>query len=241
VRKSEQINELAAALSKAQAKVQGAHKTSDNPFFKSKYADLAAVWDACREPLTENGLSVLQFPVTEIVPFKGVDDKGNEFDGTYAKVTCITLLLHSSGQWIEDDSFTAEAKDAGPQAIGSAVTYLRRYSLQAVAGVAPEDDDGNAASPQVQRERPQAVQTPMRTGKPEPSVTPEYAAFEGYLKATVNSHPDDFATVADAWTAIKPECERQGLTTAAALKGCRDLNKFAALKAAVEDRISVPI
>lgn len=127
VAKSESIKELAAALSKAQAEIKGAAKDSDNPFFKSRYADLSAVWDACREPLTKNGLAVSQFPSA---------------DGP--KVTVETILMHESGEWISRD-LTITAKEDSPQAIGSAVTYARRYALAAVAGVAPEDDDGEAA------------------------------------------------------------------------------------------------
>lgn len=127
--KSEQINELAAALSKAQGAMLGAVKDSSNPFFKSKYADLSAVWDACRAALKANGLSVTQTT-----------------DGDDASVvTVITTLMHSSGQWI-DGSLTMRPKVADPQGIGSTITYARRYALAAMVGVCPEDDDGNAAS-----------------------------------------------------------------------------------------------
>lgn len=125
---SEQINELAAALSKAQGEIEGAHKDSANPFFKSKYADLASIWEACRGPLSKNGLAVVQLP---------------RLDGNF--VVMETRLLHSSGQWIEGE-LAATAKDDGPQAVGSTCTYLRRYALQSVIGVAPEDDDGEAAT-----------------------------------------------------------------------------------------------
>lgn len=124
---SEQINKLAGALAKAQGAMRGALKDAANPFFKSKYADLASVWEACRESLTANGLSVVQSPSAE-----------------GATVHLHTLLMHSSGQWIAGTA-TATAKDDGPQAVGSTVTYLRRYALQSFAGVAPEDDDGEAA------------------------------------------------------------------------------------------------
>jgi hypothetical protein len=133
---SPQINELAAALAKAQAAIKGAVKDSANPFFKSKYADLASVWDACRKPLTDNGLSVAQFPKLQ--------------DGL---VVLTTMLMHASGQFLSDD-LNAEPKDTSPQGIGSTITYLRRYALAAVAGVAPEDDDGEAAEG-----RTQAVQS----------------------------------------------------------------------------------
>lgn len=125
---SDQINELGAALAKAQKAIKGAKKDSDNPFFKSKYADLAAVSDACREQLADNGIAVVQTP-------SATDD---------GRVSVTTMFVHTSGQWIQD-TLTVKPKDDGPQAMGSVITYLRRYSLAAFAGVAPEDDDGEAA------------------------------------------------------------------------------------------------
>lgn len=124
---SEQINELAAALSKAQASITGALKDSANPFFKSKYADLAACWDACRKQLTDNGLSVIQ--TTDIVA---------------DTVVVRTTLAHSSGQWISG-ILPVKAKDDGPQAQGSGITYARRYALAAIVGLAQIDDDAEAA------------------------------------------------------------------------------------------------
>jgi len=124
---SDQINELASALAKAQAAMHGAAKSAENPFFKSKYADLAAVVEACREALTTNGIAVVQSPTT---------------DGPH--VSLETWLIHSSGQFMAG-TVTATAKDDSPQSVGSAVTYLRRYALQSFAGVAPEDDDAEAA------------------------------------------------------------------------------------------------
>ena len=125
---SENLNELAAALAKAQGEITGALKDSANPFFKSKYADLASCWDACRAALSKNGLAVIQCPTTEAT-------------GTYL----VTTLLHSSGQWMRS-SLIVSPKDDTPQAMGSALTYARRYALTAMVGVAQVDDDGNAAS-----------------------------------------------------------------------------------------------
>ena len=124
---SEQINELAAALSKAQASITGALKDSANPFFKSKYADLASCWDACRKQLTDNGLSVIQ--TTDIVS---------------DTVVVRTTLAHSSGQWVSG-ILPVKAKDDGPQAQGSGITYARRYALAAIVGLAQIDDDAEAA------------------------------------------------------------------------------------------------
>lgn len=129
---SEAINELAAALSKAQAAMKGAAKDSENPHFRSKYADLASVRDACWKPLTDHGLSVVQSP--RLV--------GSE-QGYVVELE--TRLMHSSGQWMADVAATPIQK-TDAQGVGSAVTYLRRYALAAFAGIAPEDDDGNAAS-----------------------------------------------------------------------------------------------
>lgn len=125
---SAELDKLAVALSKAQGAMETASKDSKNPHFNSKYADLANVWEACRTVLSENGLSVVQMPAAE----------GN-------KVTVTTLLLHTSGQWIRS-KLTMVTEKSTPQGIGSCITYARRYALSSVVGIAPEDDDGNAAS-----------------------------------------------------------------------------------------------
>lgn len=132
--KSEQINELAAALAKAQGEMTNAIKSSDNPFYKSKYADLAEVLDTCREVLSKNGLSVAQ-------PVGQVSDKNIEV---------YTILMHSSGQWISS-SMNIPMTKIDPQAAGSAITYARRYSLAAMVGIAQADDDGEKAMPLVRK------------------------------------------------------------------------------------------
>ena len=122
------IGELAAALSKAQGAMRNAIKDSNNPFFKSKYADLASVTDACRAELSANGLAVVQLPTVR--------------DG---KMVLEYILLHASGEFIGSELEMTPVK-SDPQGIGSAITYARRYTLAGIAGVATEDDDGNAAS-----------------------------------------------------------------------------------------------
>jgi hypothetical protein len=126
--RSDSLKELNAALSKAQKAMKNARKTSENPYYKSKYADLGEVWDACREELTTNGLAVAQLPTVR--------------DG---KVVLTYMLLHESGEYLGEELEMTPVK-ADPQGIGSAITYARRYSLAGLAGVATEDDDGNAAS-----------------------------------------------------------------------------------------------
>lgn len=149
---SESINELAGALAKAQGKITGALKDSSNPFFKSKYADLASCWDACREALSEVGLSVIQTTQRgEPVIIKwdtGDVESGGELKSYSVdshEIVISTMLLHSSGQWIRSH-LPLIPRDITPQGIGSAITYGRRYGLTAIVGVAQVDDDGNAAS-----------------------------------------------------------------------------------------------
>jgi hypothetical protein len=149
---SEQLNELAAALSKTQAMLQGAVKDAKNDHFKSKYADLASCWDACREALAANGLSVVQLP---------------EGDGSV--VTMTTMLIHTSGQWVSCTG-TFKPTKADPQGLGSCITYARRYQLCAIVGISPEDDDGNAASEPVKQ---QAKPEPKPERKPEPKLEPK--------------------------------------------------------------------
>lgn len=159
---SEQINDIAAALAKAQGEMGGAVKDSANPFFRSKYADLASVWEACRGPLSKHGLSVVQFPKTEYSgspePYEWTSKMGEKRYGV--RVVCIvsvlTRLAHLSGQWMED-SVSTMLPTGDPQSVGSAITYLRRYALQSVAGVAPEDDDAEAAHGQVNGQAKQPI------------------------------------------------------------------------------------
>ena len=143
---SEHVNEIATALAKAQGAMDNASKDRSNPAFKSKYADLASVRDATSGPLSANGIAVLQAAAT-----------------TDAGVMVETRLIHTSGQWLAC-AVGATPKAYDPQSIGSAITYLRRYGLMSMAGIAPEDDDGNAASgrndapawrPQEQRREPE--------------------------------------------------------------------------------------
>jgi len=124
--KTESIKELAKALCNFQGSVSKIKKTSDNPFFKSKYASLADILDVIREPLKENELSFVQLPEGE-----------NQLT---------TILMHTSGEYISS-TYTMKPTKNDPQGLGSAITYQRRYALGAILGLnIDEDDDGNAAS-----------------------------------------------------------------------------------------------
>lgn len=176
--KSEHINELASALSKAQGEMELAQKTNENPFFKSSYADLAECWNVCRAPLSKNGLCVVQT----------IDqtDKGTVLE---------TLLAHSSGQWISGHQYIVPVKN-DPQGVGAAITYARRYGLMAIVGIAPcdEDDDGNAAA---SRGKPAPVK-PLAP-KPKPEEVPSHVKgvfaaankigfTDGHIKSLVILH-----------------------------------------------------
>lgn len=139
---SSELGELFSALSKAQGKISTALKDKKNPFFKSSYADLTSVWDACRDPLYQNGLAVIQ-----------------TIEGTKDDMFLNTWLGHSSGQWMKSKlplTIIPESKknkqgdvigfQITPQGIGSAITYARRYALSALVGIcADDDDDGEKA------------------------------------------------------------------------------------------------
>lgn len=150
---SEQIAELATALTKAQAVMEGAKKDGNNPHFRSSYPTLASVWDAVREPFAANGLSVVQGCATS-----GAD------------VTVCTLLLHTSGQWIRE-VLTMTANDHKPQSVGSAISYARRYQLAAMAGVAPEDDDGEAAEGRNKPKPAYTVEAPQARSAESPAAS----------------------------------------------------------------------
>lgn len=122
-----QAQGIAAALIRAQASMGKALKQSNNPAFRSKYADLGNVMDACMPALNENGIAVIQ-PI-------GQDDMG---------MYVSTVFVHTSGERLECRVPLLVTKQ-DMQGFGSAVTYARRYGLMAMAGIAPEDDDGNAA------------------------------------------------------------------------------------------------
>lgn len=122
------IGKLAGALAKAQGEIMNAHKSESNPFFKSKYADLKSCWDACRDALSKNEIAVIQMP-----------------EANSKKVTVKTILAHSSGEYLENYLDMPLAK-SDAHGVGSAITYARRYALVCMVGIAPEDDDGNAAA-----------------------------------------------------------------------------------------------
>lgn len=194
---SETTADLAAALAKAQAGMQSAKFDKTNPHFKNKYASLAAVIDAIRKPLADNGLSYTQ--ATEI---------------REGGLVLVTTLRHATGQWVASEYPLPSA--AKPQELGSALTYARRYSLSAIACIAAdEDDDAEGANGQpasMPRSRPSAVKpAPVappvhpETGEVSPHVitAPDPVAWGGALVAAVNVAKDE--PEIDQWLADNAE------------------------------------
>ena len=172
------IADLATALAKAQATLTGAKKDTANPFFKSRYADLASCWEAARAALPQHGLSVVQLTRT------------SERD----EVVVITRLMHSSGEWIEGELALPVSK-ADAQGYGSALTYARRYGLCAIVGIAPEDDDGNAAA----AAKPQVVG--QLTGRDQCKAAYDASSPEeqDFLRSVVNDIKQAWADKGDVY------------------------------------------
>lgn len=151
---SESISKLAPALLKAQLEMENPKKESSNPYFKSKYADLATVREACIKPLGKNGLLVTQHVQSE-----------------QGKIGVRTVLMHESGEWIGSTAMVDLVKP-GAQEAGSVITYLRRYMLSAICGLASEDDDdGNAAQKASAKPLDQLVCGPKASSEPTPQTT----------------------------------------------------------------------
>jgi len=129
------IGKLAVALAKAQDEIVQPRKSDDNPFFKSKYAGLDTVWEAARKVLSKHGIAVFQSAGFQISDLKG---------RTMGLITVSTTVVHGeTGEWITN-VLRVTSENVGPQAIGSAVTYARRYSIQPLLMLTPEGDDDDA-------------------------------------------------------------------------------------------------
>lgn len=142
--KSESIVELAKALAAAQGELANASKNAKNPHFRSAYADLGEILNVIRPVFAKHGLGIMQMPDYE----QGI-------------VTVETLITHSSGEYISSQTRLPVGKQDA-QGVGGAITYARRYSLAAVAGIGQEDDDGNSAVGHGQQQR----QAPAQQSKP---------------------------------------------------------------------------
>lgn len=153
IQMSPNLDKLAPALARVQSKLHAVTKNANNPFFKSKYADLTAVIEESKPLLIEEGFSLTQWPCGGV---------GNS-------IGLANLLLHESGQWLYSE-FYFESKDASPQGKGGCITYMRRYGQLAILNMATEDDDGNKAS---YRQAP-----PVQSFDPGPPVVPGFNTQE---------------------------------------------------------------
>jgi len=150
---------LAAALAAAQAQMGRAAKSANNPHFKSKYADLSSVMDACMPALTANGLAVTQ-------PVRRED----------GEMVLYTILHHAdSDQEMCDGGMPLIVNKRDMQGLGSALTYARRYGLMAMAGIAADDDDGNAAA---------AAPPPPKANPPAKMTADQFQAITDLIERT---------------------------------------------------------
>lgn len=164
---SESIAALAKALAAAQAELEPAAKNAENPHLRNRYADIAAVFEAIRKILPKHGLAVSQM----VLPTEG-------------KAHVRTLLMHESGEWIAGECLLPPDRAGGPQGMGSAITYARRYSLSALLGiVSEEDDDGERA----QGRPPRAQQRAARTASSPAPATHADTSDTGMTKTQSNA------------------------------------------------------
>ncbi len=167
--KSASLTELTKALIKVQAALKPAVRDKDNPYLKTKYADLACLWESCRALLQENRLAVIQV-------------SGLDASGAYLE----TILTQESGEWISGRYPLKPLRESDPQALGSAVTYARRYSLAALLGIVTEDDDAEIAMgrPTVVHEKIRPVEERYPEVFAKRMATPEQLSrIETYQKA----------------------------------------------------------
>lgn len=123
---STNITNITVAFLKAQKDIVSVIKDQTNPYFKSKYADLTGVIEACKDQLNSNGIAILQ-------PIDGMEVE--------------TILIHESGEFFSSKTPIVVKAPNDPQALGSAITYAKRYGLQSMVLLPAEDDDGNSAAP----------------------------------------------------------------------------------------------
>ena len=145
MKKSETLTEFSKAFAKTQQEMKQPLKDANNPFFKSKYVPLENVVEAITESASKNGLSFTQFPSS--------DEAGN--------VTVGTLVMHSSGEWIEYDPIKMKPVKNDPQSIGSAITYAKRYALSAIFGITSDQDDDENEATQTKKQQSKKTNDPV--------------------------------------------------------------------------------
>lgn len=172
--KSESITELNKALANFHKELKQPMKDANNPFFKSKYVPLENVVEAIDDVAPKFGLTYSQYPVT-------TDD---------GKVGISTVLLHESGEFIEYPPATTKPDKNTPQGVGSALTYMRRYSLSAVFGItSDQDDDGNEASGNAKAKQTSNKNVQMASAQTIGTLKKEVIEFTKLIKGTEKEAP----------------------------------------------------
>lgn len=172
--KSESITELNKALANFHKEIKQPMKDANNPFFKSKYVPLENVVEAIDDVAPKFGLTYSQYPVT-------TDD---------GKVGISTVLLHESGEFIEYPPATTKPDKNTPQGVGSALTYMRRYSLSAVFGItSDQDDDGNEASGNAKAKQTSNKNVQMASAQTIGTLKKEVIEFTNLIKGTKKEAP----------------------------------------------------
>lgn len=206
-RTSETLAEFAKALVKAQAKFESPKRdktakivTKTKGTYSYTYADLASVLDAVRKGLADAGIAVIQAPTT---------------GGDEMRVIVTTRLLHTSGEWVES-SLRALATDDKPQGIGSAITYLRRYALSAMTGIATEEDDDGAAASRTRSPRRGDSRPPRQEQQRKPDMPPqgpELKEAAAKLRAEVLKRSKTVADAVALLSAITKDGKKPGIRT----------------------------
>jgi len=196
MKSSDTLTKISPALVKAINAIESIKKSADNPFFKSKYANLESVIEAAHDALSANGLAVMQGP--------------GPMDGNC--ITLTTRLIHESGEWIETD-FSLPAGKMDPQAAGSAITYARRYSLMAMLCIPAVDDDGEASMPR--STKPGEPKNPNVSVHPE---GPDWWGAEGSGMSAAKAKAEGWGETLDGWLGAIPMLP----TMDAWQKWCRD-------------------
>ncbi|MDI3233349.1 ERF family protein [Staphylococcus pasteuri] len=172
--KSESITELNKALANFHKEVKQPMKDANNPFFKSKYVPLENVVEAIDDVAPKHGLTYSQYPVTTENGLVGIS----------------TVLLHESGEFIEFPPATTKPDKNTPQGVGSALTYMRRYSLSAVFGItSDQDDDGNEASGKSNKNK--QTQPQKASGQTIGTLKKEVMSFTNLIKGTEKEAPQN--------------------------------------------------
>ncbi len=215
VEMSPTVGELFKAVSEMQAELEGAKKSAVNPHLKNKYADLADVIAASKAVLAKHKLCVIQTT-------RNVGDAGP---------LVVTTLGHASGEWMRGELFLPAAKK-DPQGFGSAITYARRYGHSAIVGIAPEDDDGNAASGTPKQEHGPIKQKPQ-------DLTGQLAASVdgGTLLAALHKKLASATTMGElneAWLAVNAAAPQMQKSSVVELEKLKNARKNALRPAAAE-------